>query len=373
MQRKEIQQAAQAVMERLKTMPRPDWEGQALKQAQTEQARKRIGLFPRDFGMEPWDWPQGVGLYGMYKFGQATNDETCLAYIRDWFDRHLNGDLPRRNINTTCPLLTLAELADEDPRYYSLCDDWADWLMKEQPRTEEGGFQHTTTRDAAAGTLNLNENQIWIDTLFMTVLFLAKWGVRTRNRAMCAEAEHQFLLMIQYLYCRQTGLFYHAWTFSGRNNFGNVFWCRGNSWYTAAAMDFVQLLGEQMDPAVKAILINTYLAQVNALRKCQSDTGLWHTVLDDPASYTETSGSAAIAYGLLRGIEAGVLDQSWRPCAEKALEGIVKNIGPDGVVQGVSAGTPVGKDADSYKNIRIAPMAYGQSLSLMALAEMLRA
>ena len=24
-----------------------------------------IGYFKRDFGIKPWDWPQGVGLYGL--------------------------------------------------------------------------------------------------------------------------------------------------------------------------------------------------------------------------------------------------------------------------------------------------------------------
>jgi len=39
----------------------------------------------------------------------------------------------------------------------------------------------------------------------------------------------------------------------------------------------------------------------------------------------------------------------------------------------VSAGTPVGKDKEHYKNILIAPMAYGQSLTMMALTEALLA
>lgn len=26
-----------------------------------------IGYFKRDFGIKEWDWPQGVGLYGLFK------------------------------------------------------------------------------------------------------------------------------------------------------------------------------------------------------------------------------------------------------------------------------------------------------------------
>lgn len=370
MDQETIKQAIDLVRHRLTDLQRPDWEKEALAGSPDEESRRHMGLFPRDFGMDPWDWPQGVGLYGMQTYLRHTGDANAADYLRAWFRKHLDQPLPRRNINTTCPLLTLVDYADEEPAYAELCQNWADWLMKEQPRTLEGGFQHTTTKDAAAGTLNMNEGQMWIDTLFMTVLFLAKWGVHTNNEAYCQEAVHQFLLMVKYLYERRTGLFYHAWSFPEKGNFGQVFWCRGNSWYTAAAMDFLSIMRGRLGNAVEQIILDTWLAQVDALATLQAENGLWHTVLDDSTSYTETSGSAAITYGILRGLHTGVLrGEHWETVAEKALQGLVESISPDGTVQGVSAGTPVGRDASHYKGIRLAPMAYGQSLTLMALAE----
>lgn len=370
MNRETAVQKLNLVSERLKNLQRPDWEQTALERVSDPKERKEMGLFPRDFGMEPWDWPQGVGLYGMQKFYQATGDKETGTYIRQWFESHM-AQLPRRNINTTCPLLTLVDYVEENEEYKKLCADWAEWLMKELPRTEEGGFQHTTTKDAAAGTLNMNENQIWIDTLFMTVLFLAKWGKYTKNPVYLAEAEHQFLMMIKYLYEKRSGLFYHAWSFTERGNFGNVFWCRGNCWYTAASMDFLEIMGADISPAVKTIITDTYQAQVRALEKCQDLSGLWHTVLDDPESYVETSGSAGITYGILRGLHGGILGAEYWPIAQRAVQGILNEIADDGTVQMVSAGTAVGQNKEHYKGIRIAPMAYGQSLCIMALAETL--
>ena len=43
----------------------------------------------------------------------------------------------------------------------------------------------------------------------------------------------------------------------------------------------------------------------------------------------------------------------------------------DGTVLNVSGGTGMGYNAEHYKNILIAPMAYGQSLTILALAEAL--
>jgi unsaturated rhamnogalacturonyl hydrolase len=126
-----------------------------------------------------------------------------------------------------------------------------------------------------------------------------------------------------------------------------------------------------MNKGVKTFILDTYKAQVKKLKELQSESGLWHTVLDDPDSYEEVSGSAAITAGILKGIRMGVLDDSYMQCAEKAILAILKNIAADGTVLNVSGGTGMGYNADHYKNILIAPMAYGQSLTILALVEAL--
>lgn len=137
-------------------------------------------------------------------------------------------------------------------------------------------------------------------------------------------------------------------------------------------MDLIELLGERITPAVRTILEDTYRAQVSALSSLQSDNGLWHTVLDFPGSYEETSGSAGFVYGILKGIRFGVLGEEYRIVAEKGIDGILASIDKDGTVLGVSAGTPVGYSRAHYEGIMIAPMAYGQSLPMLALSEALK-
>lgn len=31
----------------------------------------------------------------------------------------------------------------KDQRWVDWCDEWAEWVMNDLPRTEEGGFQHS--------------------------------------------------------------------------------------------------------------------------------------------------------------------------------------------------------------------------------------
>ena len=121
------------------------------------------------------------------------------------------------------------------------------------------------------------------------------------------------------------------------------------------------------DKGVRQYLIDTYKGQVNALLPLQAPSGLWRTILTDETSYEEVSGTAAIAAVILKGIKAGILDESYQEAADKAIEAICRNVAEDGTVLNGSAGTGIGLNAENYKNIAIMPMAYGQSLALIAL------
>lgn len=336
-----------------------------------EKGGEAIGFFKRDFGMQEWDWPQGVGLYGLYQVTKHQNRTEYQDYICNWFNDNITRGLPSRNINTTAPLLTLIKINAtlQNPEFEALCLSWADWLMNCIPRTKEGGFQHVTSANGDRQGVRLNESELWIDTLFMTVLFLNQIGQKYNRQDWIDESIHQVLIHIKYLYDKQSGLFYHGWSFQNNNNFGNIFWCRGNSWFTLGILDYVDMFKGTLNPAIKAFMIDTYKAQVLALKKLQSGSGLWHTVLDDATSYEEVSGSAAITAGILKGIRYGILDDSYLEAAKKAIQAIIDNIDTDGTVLRVSGGTGIGEDADHYKNILIAPMAYGQSLTMLALYE----
>lgn len=314
--------------------------------------------------MDTWEWPQGVAMYAMMKVYEASREIAVLQTVRDWFAMHLTRGLPGRNINTTAPMLAMTCLyeATRDEQYRPLIEDWAQWVMTGLPRTEEGGFQHITTHDE-------NPQQLWDDTLYMTVLFLYRAGVALDRPEWREEAKYQFLLHIKYLHAARTGLWYHGFTFLGRHHFGAAFWARGNSWFTAGAVDFVQWLPEN-DP-VRRIVLETWREQCAALVRLQDASGLWHTLLDQEDSYLETSASAAIAYGLLKGVRLGLLDESFREPAERALRGVVGMVGPDGTVGGVSYGTPMGRDLDFYRHIPIQPTAYGQGLTFLMLTEKL--
>ncbi|MBR7133305.1 MAG: glycoside hydrolase family 88 protein [Clostridia bacterium] len=315
--------------------------------------------------MDAWEWPQGVALFAMYQYYQESGDKSVFEYLKQWFDKQFKKGLPEQNINTTCPMLTLACLYEEtkNEAYLPYLNEWLNGAMHKLPRTEEGGLQHIVSGI-------LNEGQLWDDTLYMTVLFIAKMGNILNNEACIQESIRQFMVHIKYLSDVKTGLFFHGWSFKGYHHFANALWGRGNSWYTAGLVDYLECLKD--NDGVKSFLLATLYRQVEALAKCQDESGLWHTILDDEGSYLETSATCAFAYGILKAVRKGYLPAHFALVGEKAVKGVMNQISDDGVVNGVSYGTPVFSTIQEYKDIPICPMPYGQSMALMMLVEAYR-
>lgn len=309
-----------------------------------------------------WEWAQGVGLFGLYKYAKLSKDTNMMDFLYQWFDENIKKGLPEKNVNTMAPMLTLAFLYEESKRedYLKLIEEWSEWIMKKMPRTEHGALQHIVSGMR-------NDGQVWDDTLFMTVLFLAKTGVMLNKKEYVDEAIYQFLIHIKYLADKKSGLWYHGWTFNGNHNFADALWARGNCWITAGIPEFLEIT--HIDGPIKRYLLDTLSHQVETLLKYQSENGMWHTLIDDKESYLETSATSGFGYGILKSVRLGLIDEKFKTIGIKALNATIDNIDADGVVQNVSYGTGMGMTLEDYKVIPICPMAYGSALAILILNE----
>ena len=312
-----------------------------------------------------WEWTQGVGLYGLWKLFDSAGDREYLDILVKYYEKQLEIGFPSLNVNTVTPFLTMSYLGERlsSERYLAPCRDTARWIMEQFPRTKEGGFQHMTSDTE-------NDQELWDDTLFMTVLFLANMGRIEGKPEYVREAERQFLLHGKYLADKKTGLWYHGWTFHGDHNFAGAFWGRGNCWVTIAIPEFLRMA--QVRPDVREQLIALLRSQVDSLVRYQSESGMWHTLIDDPTSYVESSATCGFGYGILKAVHTGLIDQKYAETAYRALKPILENIGDDGVVRQVSYGTPMGRESkDFYKQVELRQMPYGQALAMLFLMECL--
>lgn len=57
-----------------------------------------------------WEWPQGVGLFGLYRYYEMSRKQEVLTFLTEWYDRRMEEGIVEKNVNTTSPMLTLTYL-----------------------------------------------------------------------------------------------------------------------------------------------------------------------------------------------------------------------------------------------------------------------
>ena len=125
-------------------------------------------------GWKGWEWTHGVALTALAHVGVRTTRSSAKERAHtqhstidptsetaqysqktalEWFElqyKLTNGKGAPKNINTMSPFYCLAELLTDgrtkDERWLKWCDEWAEWVMNDLPKTQEGGFQHSESR-----------------------------------------------------------------------------------------------------------------------------------------------------------------------------------------------------------------------------------
>lgn len=325
---------------------------------------KSIGAYGSDMSIELWDWSQGVGLYGIWCLYQGTNDPRYRAYLIGWFERHWD-EATVKNVNHVAPMLTLVSLLEQqdNPKWHSLVQEYAAWIDQGLLRTDMGGFAHTTA------TRN-NEQQLWVDTLFMSGLFQIKAGVLLNRPDYREEVIYQFLLHSQFLADPVSGLWRHGWHFAEKRHFAGALWGRGNGWAAITAVELLEII-RTTSSASSRLIEQSFLRQSAALLETQASNGMWHTLINSPDSYQESSATAAIAYAFLKGYRLGILTTAYQQAGLRAIAALLERIDEQGQMAEVSSGTPVFNSLSDYLDVPLRQRSYGQSLTMLALAEVL--
>ena len=163
-----------------------------------------------------------------------------------------------------------------------------------------------------------------------------------------------------------SGLFFHAWDERAGQR-SPCLWARGNGWMamTLAAICETRPEGDSLRQRAVPLLQR----QVAALVPLQEGSGLWHTVLDNPSTYLESSSAAAFALAIAKGIRCGVLPSELRTVAARAWQAVQSYVSPAGDFTGVSSGTLPG-DAAHYNSIPVGVERFGTGIFLLAGAEL---
>lgn len=186
--------------------------------------------------------------------------------------------------------------------------------LRSHPRTASGNFWHK----------NIYPGQVWLDGLYMAM------PVYLRDPANADDAMRQFEAVRRILYSEKTHLYLHAWDEDKRQEWADpqtglspCVWLRAEGWLLMALADCYALMPRPEQSARLAQLLQEALDGLIPYQ--DPKTSMFLQLVDRPdlpGNYPETSGSAMVAYALMKGSRLGML----RPGSFRLGAGILQGI-----------------------------------------------
>lgn len=183
------------------------------------------------------------------------------------------------------------------------------------------------------------QTRFWIDDMYMITILQLEAFRATGDSMYLNRMAHEMCAYLDSIQ-RPNGLFYHAPDVP-------IFWGRGDGWVAVGMAEILRCLPQ--NSAERRQIMKSYLKMMKTLKSYQHSDGLWGQLIDDPASWTETSGSAMFTYAMIVGVRKGWLPASkYSPVINKAWKGLVECINKDGDVLRTCQGTGKKNDKQYY-------------------------
>ena len=249
--------------------------------------------------MQRQSWEQGVAAHAAYDLGRLDLVRLMAesAVARQTPDGRLGGPDDNAVNGAACGEAALvAGFADAAARQ-------RDWLLHGAGRTEDGTICHVVGTPA-----------VWADTVYMVVPFLAAVGeldeavrqVEGHRRHLCSD-----------------GLY------AAIDPDRPAHWGGGNGWVVAGIARAVRWAPRLRDTALPGHA-REVLDACLALRR---PDGLFHDVLDDPATFRETNAAQMFAYAALTGVADGWLPASYAEVGRHLLAAATAEVDGYGLVR----------------------------------------
>lgn len=286
-------------------------------------------------------YPDACAWLGALWFGKVTKNEPLLDKLKDRFEPLFSTEqkmLPRmnhvdHNVVGAVPLeLYIQKKGDQ--RYYDLGMRYADTQW-------EAPVDATPEQKAYADKGYSWQTRIWIDDMFMITTIQSQAYRATGDRKYIDRAAREMAMYLKKIQ-RPNGLFYHSPE-------APFFWARGNGWMAAGMAQLLSILPK--DNSDRTTIMEAYKKMMNTLKQNQDPDGMWHQLIDEPASYKETSGTAMFTYAMIVGVKHGWLDKKeYGTAARKGWLALVTYINENDEITNVCEGTNIKNDKNHYMN-----------------------
>jgi rhamnogalacturonyl hydrolase YesR len=266
-------------------------------------------------------WEQGTASQALLELGEA---ELVVLMARDAVVNQLKdgrlgvneGNFPVCDPCANGEPVLFAAKRTGDPFFQRAADRMLEFVLHKAPRNRDGIIYH-----------NMNENQVWVDAIYMLPPYLAVAGQP-------AEAFKQVAGYRRILQDPAKMLYSHIWDDDLQEFRRKALWATGNGWAMAGMTRLVRTFPASM-AAEKAQLASWIRELVEAALPYRRPDGLFHDVLDEPNTFVETNFAQMLAYTLYRGVAGGWLPGAYRETADSLRSAAISKIDAYGLVQGV--------------------------------------
>jgi unsaturated rhamnogalacturonyl hydrolase len=186
----------------------------------------------------------------------------------------------------------------------------------------------------------------WVDSMQTDAPFLCLLGSATGEERWFNLGAEFILGHVDALWDRDSWLFRHSYNDETKRVSGAL-WGRGNGWAMLGLVYCLESLPAS-HPRYPTILRCAERFARAVVEVQDGGTGLWHTILDDPGTRCEASGSLMLSCGLMRGSRSGTLPPVYGDAGAKAWRTLRDAVEPDGTVRDVSARSAPRNDAQGY-------------------------
>jgi unsaturated rhamnogalacturonyl hydrolase len=332
-----------------------------------------------------WFWGDSIGLEGLLAATEITGDQKYFGYVYGLLKGWVAREFPRCRFEYAAAgvgLLKVYEATKDEHLFQAACrladylsrfrrNEWGAYIRDEGtaadfPPDLPEGVSRKTQWVQRARLVSDGGPFVFVDSMHFDGPFFAYLYRVTGERRYADAAMDNLVPQIELLFDAEAGLFHHFWSESTRQRNG-VFWARGNGW---GILGLIRTL-EQLPPdtpradRVRSVLQRVGVRVLDLMDRC----GGWHTILDSPYTYLETSAGAFFIDAL-----SGAAVHHWirpdrvRKPLRTAMQFLLANLQPDGVVSGVSHDTFPSTRKEDYAQLpRGAVVPWGQGPLLMAL------
>ena len=279
-----------------------------------------------------WNYIDGCMMTSLYTFYRLTGKKKYLNFVEQFIDYYVSDDgailgydkesYNLDNLNEGRVLFDLYRETGKE-KYRAAIELLCSQIC-EQPRTTTGNFWHK----------KIYPNQVWLDGLYMAQVFYTRYETEINGGGNYADIVSQFRNVYENMYDKRKKLYYHGWDVSKisfwsdpETGLSKSFWLRSIGWYTVGLVDAISYF-DSSHPALKAELITVFRKTVEGLEQyIDADKQMFWQVVDRggcEGNYLETSGSAMIAYAMMKGARLGYIEKRFAQIGESVFNGICK-------------------------------------------------